>query len=237
MIEVNGENDVGKGKKKDTTEQPENEGGGTELLRLTDADLTQARFDALMDAANDGDKHAQAELSALFEQRPDLFQQVQQAVINLADRWTELYAGKDWAAQYAHKRYMAAQGRALLGDNPTQLERMLVGRVLLNSVALQAAEASYLHNFTPDRSLDVLEFLDRRIDRAQRRYLTAMKTLAQVRRLQLPPIGQLNIGTNQVNIAAAAPTALPQDTDAPPQLALAPGTVLLEPPDDEPASE
>jgi len=46
----------------------------------------------------------------------------------------------------------------------------------------------------------------RRQDRAHRRFLTAMKTLATVRKLGLPVL-QVNIGENQVNVANATVTS------------------------------
>ena len=41
------------------------------------------------------------------------------------------------------------------------------------------------------------------LDRAQKRYLTALKTLAQVRRL-LVPVVQVNIAQKQINVAGVA---------------------------------
>ena len=48
------------------------------------------------------------------------------------------------------------------------------------------------------RTVKQSEFFQRRQDRAHRRYLSAIRTLAQVRRLLLPPV-QVNIGAQQVN--------------------------------------
>jgi hypothetical protein len=44
------------------------------------------------------------------------------------------------------------------------------------------------------------EYWQKQQERAQRRYLAAMRTLAQVRRLLVPAV-QLNIAENQVNVA------------------------------------
>ena len=44
------------------------------------------------------------------------------------------------------------------------------------------------------------EFHQRRIDAAHRRYLSALRTPAQIRKLALPAV-QVNIARNQVNIA------------------------------------
>jgi hypothetical protein len=47
---------------------------------------------------------------------------------------------------------------------------------------------------------DELEALDNDIERAQRRYLGAIKALAQVRKLGVPAV-QVNIGEKQINMA------------------------------------
>ena len=52
-----------------------------------------------------------------------------------------------------------------------------------------------------DLGLQWAEFYQRRIDRAQKRFLSAIKALALVRRLQLPAV-QVNIGEKQMNIVA-----------------------------------
>ena len=51
--------------------------------------------------------------------------------------------------------------------------------------------------------MDVQEFHQRRIDHAHKRYLSALRTLDQVRKLALPVL-QVNIARRQVNVAAGA---------------------------------
>ena len=62
---------------------------------------------------------------------------------------------------------------------------------------------------------DMRQYADR-IDVANRRYLAAIKTLAQVRRLQIPTLQiamagatQFNIGDKQVNMAGQSVNVLP----------------------------
>jgi hypothetical protein len=45
-------------------------------------------------------------------------------------------------------------------------------------------------------------FYEHLMDRAHRRYVHAIKALAQVQRLQLPVVAQLNVATNQINLFA-----------------------------------
>jgi hypothetical protein len=49
-------------------------------------------------------------------------------------------------------------------------------------------------------------YYQRSLERAQKRYLAAIKTLAQVRKLAVPVL-QVNIARKQVNVAGACPVA------------------------------
>jgi hypothetical protein len=61
---------------------------------------------------------------------------------------------------------------------------------------LYSAEALYAQN-TQHLSLRQAEFYQQRLSKAQARYLAAIRTLAQIRRLGIPAV-QVNIGQQQV---------------------------------------
>ena len=51
----------------------------------------------------------------------------------------------------------------------------------------------------------------KRLDRLHRRYLSAMRSLAQVRKLLKPKVAQINIGEKQqINTGTAAPLEAPK---------------------------
>jgi hypothetical protein len=90
----------------------------------------------------------------------------------------------------------------LAGPSPTPLGRLLVDRIV--TCWLQISDADVRAAQAKDLSPSWAEFYQRRMDRAHRRYLSAIKTLATVRRLVLPVlVGQVNIAGKQVNVAAA----------------------------------
>ena len=68
---------------------------------------------------------------------------------------------------------------------------------------LHGVEAIYVQNMSTF-SLMQHDFYQRRLSMAQRRYLSAITALAQVRRLQAPNV-QVNIAEQQLNVAAIAP--------------------------------
>ncbi len=101
------------------------------------------------------------------------------------------------------------------GPSPSPLERLLVDRLALTWLELQYFETIYTQNMA-DMTLSQANHHQRRIDAAHARYLSAIKTLAQVRRLALPVV-QVNVaqaGAQQLNVAAPAPVpALPEASD------------------------
>lgn len=62
------------------------------------------------------------------------------------------------------------------------LARLLCEQVALCWLRLQATEHQY-QNVSTSKEIVVLEFVDRRLSAAQRRYLRAIEALARVRRL------------------------------------------------------
>jgi len=88
----------------------------------------------------------------------------------------------------------------LAGTDPTPLERLLADRIALCWLSLHNAEARFAQ--TEGLTWKQTESWQRWIDAAHRRYLSAVKTLATVRKLALPAL-QVNIARRQVNVLAA----------------------------------
>ena len=67
---------------------------------------------------------------------------------------------------------------------------------------LHVQEADIRYAQAKDQSLQWADYYQKRMDRANKRFLAACKTLATVRRLALPVlIGQVNVAGKQVNVA------------------------------------
>jgi hypothetical protein len=80
------------------------------------------------------------------------------------------------------------------------IERLLAERVSICWFIVNRNEDSYANS--KGWSLDQAGFQHRKIDKAHARFLSALLTLAGVRKLALP-ILQLNIARNQVNVEEA----------------------------------
>ena len=107
--------------------------------------------------------------------------------------------------QELFRRKCQALTRDLAGPNPTPLETLLVDRIVLSWLHLHYAETIYVQNMH-ELSITQSTFHQHRITAAHTRYLAAIRTLAQVRRLQVPAV-QVNIAREQLNVAAMAGTA------------------------------
>jgi hypothetical protein len=86
----------------------------------------------------------------------------------------------------------------LEGPNPTPIERLLAERASLCWQIANWYESSFIN--TEGMSIGQADYHQRRIDKAHRRFLSAVETLARVRKLALPSL-MLNIARNQqVNV-------------------------------------
>ncbi len=121
------------------------------------------------------------------------------------------YAGDDALITVTQAERLKLMRAELAGDNPTPLEKLLAERIALCWLHLNICEIT-LAQRGGDMTLTVADYHQKRLDRAHKRYLGAIKALAQVRRLQLPAI-QMNIGEKQVNIGTMnrAPNGKPLD--------------------------
>lgn len=83
---------------------------------------------------------------------------------------------------------------------PSPVERILIETAALCWYALRLAEGHYAGRAASKDgfSLAQSDHAQRRIDRAHRRLLSTLKTLAQVRRLAVPAV-QINVARQQVN--------------------------------------
>jgi|SoiMethySBSTD1v2_1073268.scaffolds.fasta_scaffold1371116_1 hypothetical protein len=106
--------------------------------------------------------------------------------------------------QELFRRQCQALTRDLMGPDPTPLETLLVDRIVLTWLHLHYVENIYVQSMH-ELSITQATFHQRRLSLAQSRYLAAIRTLAQVRRLQVPTV-QMNIAEQQLNVAAIMAT-------------------------------
>jgi hypothetical protein len=110
----------------------------------------------------------------------------------------EKAAGGSILRQEAIKQELDSIRSELEGPDPTPIERLLAERASLCWFIVHWYENAFAK--ADGMSIVQADYSQRRIDKAHARFLSAIRTLAQVRKLALPTL-QLNIARNQVNVA------------------------------------
>jgi hypothetical protein len=123
----------------------------------------------------------------------------------------EKFSGKDLTVKEGVRRKLESLRAELGGPSPTPLERLLVERIALCWLHLHHLEVVY--GSKESMTLDLGVYFQKCIDRAHRRYLSSIKTLAVVRKLAIPVL-QVNIAKKQVNVAGTCP---PTENERKPQ--------------------
>ena len=178
----------------------------TELVTADTSNVDQfadrGAVEALMSRAINGDETCLPALYKLFrdpKHAPALI-----AAFGSPPSWleTELIAqakGKNLAIGEASALKLAEIRRELAGPDPSPTERLLAERAALCWWLVYRYEAIYAGS--KELNLRQADFQQRRIDRTHARFLSALKTLATVRKLAVPAL-QVNIGNNQLNTSA-----------------------------------
>jgi hypothetical protein len=110
--------------------------------------------------------------------------------------WIQVLAGTDLVAQEVLAQQLQVLKNELGGSNPTPLEQLLVERIVVCWLQIQQASLWAAQHVTQHDT-----WSEQRQDRAQARLLTAVKALAQVRKLLRPTSTvQVNIAQQQVNV-------------------------------------
>jgi hypothetical protein len=155
---------------------------------------------SLIRRAETGDQAAMTDLRPLINQAPGAWEMAGNLAIRAENSLVNVAAGNDEILRDALRRKLAALKHELGGGTP--LEKLLVERVVacwLHVYYIDALHAMRMNNVILQES----EYFQRLQERANRQYLLAIRTLAQVRRLLAPAV-QVNIGAQQVNVANAS---------------------------------
>ena len=131
------------------------------------------------------------QVPALWEDSRILAQQVERT-------WLTTLCGQDLVSQEVIEREVQALRRQLLGANPSPLESLLVDRICACWLAVQHAEIHAAKRLTT-HSVALSTAQEQRLDKVHRRFLTAIRELARVRKLLRPETKfQVNIGAQQI---------------------------------------
>jgi hypothetical protein len=175
------------------------------ILELTDdAQARIQELQTLSEKAEDGDKEAKRELRvAVRSSSPEVIGSVADIASNYRTMLAKTAAAGDELQLEGLKAYMLRMEESIAGENPTPLEGLLAERIVSCWMLVELMEAltsawfdrGRKHRVAPQFLLQMCKIQES----ANRRYLAAIKTLAQVRRLQANTPGiqyntQINVG-------------------------------------------
>lgn len=158
-------------------------------------------YSEILDRAEAGDRSALPRLREILADYPDIVEELGDLTRIAKSALRSHFKGDGLVVSEVLEAREAALSAEIAGPNPSILERLLADQVILCWQHLRYLEIGYSR--PQSRTFREGEYFERCIDRAQKRYLNAIKTLAQIRKLGLPAL-QVNIaaeGGRQVNIS------------------------------------
>jgi len=164
----------------------------TALVEQNDA------INALLRRADTGDRQAIDTLRGQCETMPALWRDFGDLAWQARAKLLRRIAGQNDIVAEAISREAAALRRAWIGEHPTPLETALGERITANWLYLHYVEAKYMQALG-ELTDEGDTWHCRRIEQAERRYLRAIRELAQVRKIQQVTV-QVNVGEQQIII-------------------------------------
>jgi hypothetical protein len=165
---------------------------------LKERKATVAKLADLSEKAEGGDKGAALEIREILDGSPDLAWRFIKGPGKMAESALidEITRDEDLASKELLKHQLESMRIEVAGDNPSPLERLLAERVVATWLQVQLFDAYYAFGLKGG-TISQDEHRQKRLDRAHRRHLSAIRTLAQIRKLG--PAVQINIAEKQIN--------------------------------------
>lgn len=167
-------------------------------------DLAKVDTAELFRLANGGNSEALEVARKRYREKPELARLYGDLEYSAREfRMKRFFGEKAQGTTFAVRENLESIAKRVAGDNPTPLEKLLADRVAMCWLDVQQNEHQYAE--LGNDTLTKYEWRSRMLDRAHKRYLSAIKTLATVRKLGIPAI-QVNIGDKQINTVGGVQT-------------------------------
>ena len=152
-----------------------------------------------MSSTNRGDATVLPELKKAFDDYPEFVVHCGD-LVRLAERaLLDLAAGSSLAVREAIARQVAALRERLAATATSELERLLVDRVVISWLEVYHSDIDLAGRLVnqPEASA-ATQAAQKRLDRAHQRYLTAIKSLATVQKLVRPPLSPFDLAQRSI---------------------------------------
>jgi small-conductance mechanosensitive channel len=158
---------------------------------------TLTRLRDLLKQTEKGDEKVVPTIREILDQSPDLAWSFR----NLGKMTERLLinemTGEDLLAKEMIEHQLHCMRSEIAGEHPSPLELLLTERIVATWLQVQLFESHYACGLGK-HTLAQGNYYQKRLDRAHRNHLSAMRTLAQIRKLG-PAAVQINIAEKQIN--------------------------------------
>jgi hypothetical protein len=171
-----------------------------DVTKLTDEEINN--FVDTVARAYKAKKPAQEDLSAIRKFLKD-YPEMCRAVFSLVDSTQSLIIKNMMGvvpAEIAMEEYLVSIRDEMGYHEAPIMEKLLIENIVTAWLHVQYCESTIAFMMGKDRSIVILEFWERRLSIAQKRYLAASESLVKIRKMKIPAM-QFNIGDKQVNVA------------------------------------
>jgi hypothetical protein len=176
-----------------------------DVAAMGKADLEQrretlVRLRDLIGKSDTGDEKATPAIREILDTSPDLAWRLRN-LGKMAERLliNEMTSEKDLLAKEMMEHQLEAMRSEIAGEDPSPLECLLAERIVATWLQVQLCETLYATNLGR-HTLAQDNYYQKRLDRANRNHLSAIRTLAQIRKMG--PAVQINIAQKQINTAS-----------------------------------
>jgi len=163
--------------------------------------LEKEELESVVSRAMDGDATVLDRLRQILDEHPEIWAHYGDLAVRAEARWLDMIASKNLFMKECVLRKLDAMRAELEVNSGSPLEALLAERVVATWMQMAYYEAAAAQN--GQLPLAEREFLQKRVDRVQRRHLAAIKSLADVQRL-LPITVPASAPGQPIELGAAA---------------------------------
>jgi hypothetical protein len=165
-----------------------------------ESEKTVEKLHDLLRLAEQGQEDAVPEIRQILNEHPGLAWRYVDVAHIAEDALIEAMTKEgDLAAKELIRYQLEGMREQIAGINSSPLERLLSERVVLTWLEVQLFEALYAQNMR-NLTIPQAEHYQKRLDRAHGRHLSAIRALAQIRKLlKGASITQINLADKQIN--------------------------------------
>jgi hypothetical protein len=168
---------------------------------LEESEKTVEKLRDLLRLAEQGKEDAVPKIRQILKEHPDLARQFVDVAHIAEDALIEAITKKgDLAAKELIRCQLEAMREQIAGENASPLERLLTERIVATWLQIQLFEDLYASSMFKSMTIAQGSFHQKRLDQTYRRHLSAIRALAQIRKLlKGGAITQINIAEKQIN--------------------------------------